>query len=59
MMAVTPIAMGIIAPFSGSLSDRVGSRPVAVVGLVVLLFRPLGILGDMQRDKLMRKIHGR
>jgi len=26
--------------------------------IVVLLFRPLGILGDMQRDKLMRKIHG-
>ena len=27
--------------------------------LVVLLFRPLGILGDMRRDKLMRKLHGR
>ncbi len=27
--------------------------------IVVLLFRPLGILGDMRRDKLMRKIHGR
>jgi len=27
--------------------------------VVVLLVRPLGILGDMQRDKLMRKIHGR
>jgi branched-chain amino acid transport system permease protein len=34
----------------------------AIFGLtlvVVLLVRPLGILGDMQRDKLMRKIHGR
>ncbi len=34
----------------------------AVFGLaliIVLLFRPLGILGDMRRDKLMRKIHGR
>lgn len=34
----------------------------AVFGLtliIVLLFRPLGVLGDMQRDKLMRKIHGR
>ena len=30
-----------------------------VLALIVLLFRPLGILGDMQRDKLMRKIHGR
>ncbi len=27
--------------------------------MVVLLFRPLGLLGDMRRDKLMRKIHGR
>lgn len=24
----------------------------------VLLFRPLGILGDMRRDKLMRRVHG-
>jgi branched-chain amino acid transport system permease protein len=27
--------------------------------IIVLLFRPYGLLGDMQRDKLMRKIHGR
>jgi len=27
--------------------------------IVVLLFRPLGILGDMRRDKLMRRLHGR
>ena len=27
--------------------------------ILVLLFRPFGLLGDMQRDKLMRKIHGR
>ena len=27
--------------------------------ILVLLFRPLGLLGDMQRDRLMRKIHGR
>ncbi|MHB8890969.1 MAG: branched-chain amino acid ABC transporter permease [Candidatus Limnocylindrales bacterium] len=27
--------------------------------ILVLLFRPYGLLGDMQRDKLMRKIHGR
>lgn len=26
--------------------------------IVVLLFRPLGILGDMRRDKLMRSMHG-
>jgi branched-chain amino acid transport system permease protein len=27
--------------------------------IVVLLFRPLGLLGDMRRDKLMRRLHGR
>jgi branched-chain amino acid transport system permease protein len=27
--------------------------------IVVLLFRPLGLLGDMRRDKLMRQLHGR
>jgi branched-chain amino acid transport system permease protein len=27
--------------------------------IIVLLFRPLGLLGDMRRDKLMRKLHGR
>jgi branched-chain amino acid transport system permease protein len=28
----------------------------ALIG--VLLYRPLGILGDMRRDKLMRSMHG-
>lgn len=27
--------------------------------IIVLLFRPLGILGRMRRDKLMEKLHGR
>lgn len=27
--------------------------------ILVLLFRPLGVLGDMRRDKLMRTLHGR
>ena len=34
----------------------------AVFGLaliLVLMFRPLGVLGDMRRDKLKEKIHGR
>ncbi len=26
--------------------------------IVVLLFRPLGLLGDMRRDRLMRRFHG-
>jgi branched-chain amino acid transport system permease protein len=27
--------------------------------ILVLMFRPLGILGDMRRDRLMEKLHGR
>jgi len=27
--------------------------------IIVLMFRPLGVLGDMRRDKLMGKIHGK
>jgi branched-chain amino acid transport system permease protein len=27
--------------------------------IIVLLFRPSGLLGDMRRDKLMRKLHGK
>ena len=27
--------------------------------IVVLIFRPLGVLGDMRRDRLMRKLHGK
>ncbi|MGQ9501959.1 MAG: DHA2 family efflux MFS transporter permease subunit [Anaerolineae bacterium] len=37
LLVVHPIAMGAIAPFSGALSDRVGVRPIAAVGLLVLL----------------------
>jgi EmrB/QacA subfamily drug resistance transporter len=37
MLAVVPIAVGITAPLSGSLSDRVGTRPMTVVGLVALV----------------------
>ena len=37
MIAVVPIAMGIIAPIAGSFSDRFGTRPVSVLGLGILL----------------------
>ena len=35
LLASVPVTLGIIAPFSGSLSDRLGSRPVTLAGLVV------------------------
>jgi MFS family permease len=37
LLAVVPISLGIVAPLAGSLSDRVGSRPITVVGLLLLL----------------------
>ena len=36
LLAVVPIAMGVTAPISGSLSDRFGTRPITVMGLVML-----------------------
>jgi EmrB/QacA subfamily drug resistance transporter len=37
LLAAVPIGMGTIAPISGSLSDRFGTRPITVVGLAMLL----------------------
>jgi MFS family permease len=37
LLSVVPVSMGIIAPISGSFSDRFGTRPMTVIGLVVLL----------------------
>ena len=36
LLASAPVALGIAAPISGSISDRVGPRKVVVVGLAVL-----------------------
>jgi len=36
LLGAIPITLGIVAPFSGTLSDRIGSRPVTVAGLGVL-----------------------
>ncbi len=37
LIAVIPVSMGIIAPISGSLSDRFGTRIISFIGLVFLL----------------------
>ena len=37
LIAIVPISMGIIAPIAGSMSDRFGTRPITVIGLVILL----------------------
>ena len=37
LLAVVPITLGISAPLSGTLSDRLGTRPITVLGLIVLV----------------------
>jgi len=37
LMAVLPVAMGVVAPIAGATSDRFGTRKITVVGLVILL----------------------
>jgi EmrB/QacA subfamily drug resistance transporter len=36
VLGAIPVTMGIVAPLSGTLSDRVGSRPVTVAGLSLM-----------------------
>ncbi|MEZ4728213.1 MAG: MFS transporter [Caldilineaceae bacterium] len=37
LLSVTPIALGVMAPIAGSLSDRLGARPITLTGLVLLV----------------------
>lgn len=37
LLAVIPLGLGIAAPISGAWSDRIGPRPVLVIGLVVMV----------------------
>ncbi len=43
LMMATPIAMGLISPLAGTLSDKFGSRLISLLGLVFLVFACLGI----------------
>jgi nitrate/nitrite transporter NarK len=45
MMAVVPIVMAFLQPYSGTLSDRWGTRPVSVLGLAVLIGGYLAMAG--------------
>jgi EmrB/QacA subfamily drug resistance transporter len=37
LMATVPLAIGVVAPISGAVSDRIGPRPITVVGLATML----------------------
>ncbi len=43
LLAAAPISLGIVSPISGSISDRVGPRPVLAAGLVVLVLGYFGL----------------
>ncbi len=43
MMAVVPLVLAILNPISGILSDRVGTRPVSIVGLGLIVFGYLAL----------------
>lgn len=43
LMMVQPIAMGIVAPLAGSLSDRFGSRGISLIGLIVIVCGALAL----------------
>ncbi len=49
LMAVVPIALGIISPISGSLSDRFGTRPLTVIGLAFMLLGYI-LVSTLQTD---------
>jgi EmrB/QacA subfamily drug resistance transporter len=49
LLAVIPIGLGVTAPISGALSDRLGTRPITVFGLIVLLvgyYAMIGLTGE-------------
>jgi len=48
LMAIIPVTMGLIAPIAGTLSDRFGTRPITVIGLVILL---LGYISVQSLDE--------
>ncbi len=43
LLVTVPLAMGIVAPLSGALSDRFGTRPLTVIGLGLLLLGYAGV----------------
>ena len=58
LMAIVPLFLGVVAPLSGSLSDRFGARPITVAGLLVLALGYYAMstldLGMTGRDYVLR-----
>ncbi len=43
MLATFPVMLGVLSPISGSLSDKLGTRPIAAIGLLVAGLACLGL----------------
>lgn len=43
LLAVSPVLGGVVAPFSGNLSDRFGTRIISLIGLVLMVIGCLSI----------------
>lgn len=52
ILAVNPAAIGIIAPISGVLSDRIGSRKLTTLGLFILILGYWSVSGITQQTPL-------
>jgi MFS family permease len=42
ILVLFPVTMAIVAPFSGALSDKIGSELLTFLGLIVMVAAPLG-----------------
>jgi EmrB/QacA subfamily drug resistance transporter len=45
LLAVVPVGLGIFAPIAGALSDRFGTRPITVLGLIMLVVGYVALTG--------------
>lgn len=43
LLGVVPLAVGLVAPLSGQLSDRIGPRPLTALGLLLLIIGYLAV----------------
>ncbi len=49
LMAAVPVILGVVAPISGALSDRFGTRPITALGLFILLIGYYAMRGLSQQ----------
>ena len=56
-LAVIPVALGVVAPFSGALSDRLGARLLSATGMAVCVTALL-ILGIAEADPTASRLVG-